>query len=102
MIIIDAATLIILLQVVQEESMSFLTAAIISFVAAIGTGVLAMILLQAMGILGLIVAGLIGAAGVGVAVSALFGVEIKRAMLIGGIFVAVHIAASVTLQLMMS
>ena len=57
LILIDAVTLIVLLQVVQEESMSFVTAAVIGFVAAIVTGVLALVLVTALGILGRIIAG---------------------------------------------
>ena len=102
MILIDAVTLIVLLQVVQEESVSFLTAAIIGFVASIVTFILVLALAAALGIIGLFLGALISAAGIGVVVSAMFGVEIKRAMIIGVVFMIVHIGASLMLNAMMS
>ena len=102
MILIDAVTLIVLLQVVQEESVSFLTAAIIGFVASIITFLLVLALSIALGIFGIFLGALIAAAGVGAVVSAMFGVEIKRAMIIGVVFMIVHIGASLMLNAMIS
>jgi hypothetical protein len=101
LILVDAMTLIVMLQVVQGEDIGFGTAAIMALVAAIVTGLLAFGLGAAIGLPGVLLAGIIGAIGVGAAVSLMFGVEIKRAMMIGGVFVAVHLAFSVLLSLMM-
>jgi hypothetical protein len=50
--------------------------------------------------LGIAVAAVIAAALLGVAVSALFGVEIKRPFLIGAIFMFVHIGVGIGFQWM--
>ncbi len=100
LILVDAMTLIVMLQVVQGEDIGFGTAAIMAFVAAIVTGVLALVLGALIGLPGVLLAGLLGAIGVGAAVSLMFGVEIKRALMIGGVFVAVHLAFSVLFSLM--
>ena len=62
-------------------------------VVAIGLGAV-------MGIAGLAVAAVIVPALLGVAVSAIFGVEIKRGFLIGMLVVVFHIAVRVGFQLM--
>ena len=59
-------------------------------------------LVAVMGIAGIAVAAVISALALGVAVSALFGVEIKRAFMIGGIFMAVHIVAGIGIRVMFS
>ena len=102
LILIDAMVLIVMLQMIQEEQMGWGIAAIIALVAAIGTSLLAIGLGMALGLIGVLLAAVIGAAGVGAAVSLLFGVEIKRAMLIGGVFMAVHLAVSIAFQLLMN
>jgi hypothetical protein len=55
-----------------------------------------------MGVAGVFVAAVIAAVLLGVAISALFGVEIKRSMLIGVIFIVVHVAASFALNAMVN
>jgi hypothetical protein len=101
LVLIDAMVLIVMLQMIQEEQMGWGMAAVIAIVAAIATGLLALGLVAAIGLAGLLLAAIIGAAGVGVTVSLLYGVEIKRAMLIGGVFMAVHLAVSIAFQFMM-
>ena len=97
-IVIDAGVLIVLLQVGSGQDIDFPTAFFVAIGAAIGTMVLAMGLVSAMGIAGVFVAAIVAAAGLGVAVSALFGVEIKRSFLIGAIFMVVHIGVGVMFQ----
>jgi hypothetical protein len=57
-------------------------------------------LVLVMGIAGILVAAVTVAALLGVVVSALHGAEIKRAFLIGGLFMTGHIAVGVGLHLM--
>jgi hypothetical protein len=63
-------------------------------VAAIAVSVLAMWLVPMMGLLGLIIAANIVGLLVGLAVSALYGTEIKRSFMVGGIFVLVHLSVA--------
>lgn len=100
-IIIDAVALIALLKVVSDEEVSFGAACLLSIVASIVTTILAIALIVVMGFAGILVAALIAAALFGMAVSAMYGVEIKRSLLIGGVFVVVHIATAVGLQMML-
>ena len=101
-VIIDALILIALLQVVDNEEVDFWSAFFVALGASIVTGLLAVGLISVMGIAGFFVATLIGAAGVGVAVSAIFGVEIKKAFLIGAIFSVARIAVYFLLSMMFS
>ena len=101
-IAIDALVLVVLLKVVNDEDVGIGMAFIVALVAAIGTTVLAYGLAAVMGFFGVIVAALIAAALLGVAVSALFGVEIKRSFLIAGIFMVVHIGVGIGFQSMFS
>ncbi len=91
---IDAAVLMFLLKVVNDEDVDFGTAFLVALATAIGTGVLAWLLAAAMGFAGTILAAIIAAALLGVAVSALFGVEIKRSFLIATLFVVIHVGVS--------
>ncbi|MEM7455591.1 MAG: hypothetical protein AAF456_14655 [Planctomycetota bacterium] len=99
MILIDAVVLMVLLKMVSDDDIEFVTALVIGFVTAIATTALAMALGSFLGIAGLILAGVIAAVGLGIAVSSFFGVEIKRAMLIGLIFMIVHIGISLGINL---
>lgn len=109
-IILEAAILIALLKIVTEEELSMLTAILVAFGAAIGANLLAkgfvMALAPALGIggilLGISAAGGIVAVALAFIISALCGVEIKRAFLVGILFVAAHIGLSVVFQLMLS
>ena len=100
-IAIDALVLIVLLKTMSDEDLDFATAFFIALVAAIGTSALAFGIGTAMGIAGIIVAAIVAAVLLGVAVSALYGVEIKRSFLIGVIFMIVHIGVGVGFQLML-
>ena len=100
LIALDAVVLMFLLKTVNDEDIGFFAAIILALVGAIGTSIVAALLVTALGFFGVIVAALVAAALLGVAVSALYGVEIKRSLMIGGIFTVVHIAASIGLQWM--
>ncbi|MHC4180755.1 MAG: hypothetical protein ACYSWU_24915 [Planctomycetota bacterium] len=100
-ILIDAAVLMALLKTVTDEDVGFGTAVLVAIAAAIGTALLAFGLTAVMGVAGIIVAAIVAAAGLGIAVSALFGVEIKRSFLISAIFMVVHIAVGVGFELML-
>ncbi|MFN0050792.1 MAG: hypothetical protein ACKV0T_01285 [Planctomycetales bacterium] len=91
-ILIDAVVLIVLLNVISDEEMGLGKACLIAFVASVGTWLLAFGLGLALGIAGVVIAASLAAGLLGVAVSAMFGVEIKRAMAIGGIFIVIHFA----------
>jgi hypothetical protein len=97
--VIEAAILIVLLKALSGEDISFGGACLIAFVSSVATTLLAMALTLAMGPAGFFVAALIAAAVLGAVLSALFGVEIKRACVIGGIFTVVHIAIGIGLSL---
>lgn len=99
MILIDAFILIALLKVINDDEIELLTAGIVALVTSIGTSALAYALASAMGVWGIVVAGVVAAAGLGIAVSSLFGVEIKRSMLIGFIFMILHIGIGVSISL---
>jgi len=100
LIAIDAAVLMGLLKTISDEDLPFGTAFIIALVASIGTSILAILLASVIGIAGIFAAVAIAAALLGVTVSAMCGVEIKRSLLIGGIFVVVHVATAIGMQMM--
>lgn len=92
---VDAVVLALLLRTLSDEDLNFRTAFYVAAVASLGNLVLAASLTAAMGTVGIIVAAIIVALLIALAVSALFGVEIKRSCLIGAIFMLVHIAMGV-------
>lgn len=100
-VLIDAAVLIVLRKALSDEELEWITAAVIAFVAAVATGLLAFGLGSLLGLIGLVAAVVIVAVGLGAAVSLLFGVEIKRSLLIGAVFVVVDLVVTVGLTLMM-
>jgi hypothetical protein len=93
-IAIDAAVLILLIKSISDDDVSWGFPVLISIVAAIAVSVLAMWLVPMMGLLGLIIAANIVGLLVGLAVSALYGTEIKRSFMVGGIFVLVHLSVA--------
>lgn len=99
---IEAAALMFLLKAINDDDISLGIAFFVALVAAIGTTILAVVLTVVLGIAGLFLAVVLGAALLGVAVSALFGVEIKRSFLVGGVFMILHIAISFGFQAMVS
>ena len=98
---IDAVVLIFLLQTINQDNIGLGTALIVALVAAVGTSVLAIGLVALMGTAGLFVAAILAALLLGVAISALFGVEIKRSFLIGGLFMLVHMGVAVAFQMLL-
>jgi hypothetical protein len=100
-IAIDALVLMVPLKAISDEDVDFRTAALIAVVAAIGTMALAFGLSLALGMLGVILAAIVAAVGLGVAVSAMFGAEIKRSFLIAVLFVVIHVGVSLGFQSML-
>ena len=101
MILIDAVILMGLLSVFQEEDLSMGFAAVIAIVTAIVTWVLVYALVHALGETGLYLALVIAAVLLGVALSALYGMEIKRAIMVAVIFMTAHAFASYILGSML-
>lgn len=99
-IAIDALVLIFLLQAITDKDVGFNSALVGAVVASLGTSALAWILAAWLGIAGLVIAAIISAALVSVFVSMMFSVVFKRSLIIGGIFMAVHIGVNFGLQLM--
>ena len=97
-IAIDAAVLIFLLQAINKDEIGFGTAFVVALVASVGTLLLVIGFASFMGAAGLFVGAVVAAALLGIAVSALFGVEIKRSFLIAGIFMVVHIGVGLVFQ----
>ncbi len=100
-IAIDALVLMVLLKTINDDDIGFGTSILVALVASFGTSLLAGGLALVMGLGGIALAVVIAAGLLGVAVSALFGVEIKRSFLIAGIFLAVHIGVRVGFHLML-
>ena len=98
---IDAFVLMALLKAINDDDASFVGAFLLALGAAIGTALLAAGLAVVMGIAGIVVAALLAGAILGVAVSALYGVEIKRSFAIAGIFMVVHIGVGIGFELML-
>lgn len=98
---IDALALMVLLKTISDDDIELDTSIAIALVASIGTKLLALGLGPLMGIAGIAVASVIAAISLGVAVSAMFGVEIKRSFLIGAIFMVVHVCVGLAFQFML-
>lgn len=97
-ILLDAAVLMFLLKVINEDEIGFGTSVIVAVIASVGTTLLAIGLRLLIGIAGVAVAAVIAALLLGVAVAALFGVEIKRSFLIAGLFMLVHMGVALGLH----
>lgn len=102
-ILINGLILIALIKVLGNREVDMLTACVLAFFASIGGYALfyGLAIGMGLGLIGLILAAALTAGGVGLAVSSLFGVEMNRSLLIGGIFMAVNIGVSIMLQVMM-
>ncbi len=98
---IDALVLMALIKAINDDDVSFVSAFLVALVAAIGTTVLAAGLAAVIGISGIVVAALLAGTILGVAVSALYGVEIKRSFAIAAIFMVVHIGVGIGFELML-
>ena len=93
-LLVDAAALMVLLKVFSDQDLEFLTAALTGFLASVGTSVLAFALGTFLGVAGAYLAIAISALLLGAAISAIFGVDLKRSMLIAAIFLAIHLGAT--------
>ena len=96
----DTIALVGLMVALSGEGIGIGTAAIISGIFAIATTVLGAILGSVLGIAGVLIAALIGAAILGLVISAMFGMEIKRSFAVGGAFAAVHFVVAVSVGIM--
>ncbi len=101
LLFIDAAVLMGLIKSISDDDVNLGTALLLALGAALGVNALTYVLAPSMGIWGLLIAANVVGLLLGIAISALFGSEIKRSFFVGGIFVLVHIAAAVCLTLMM-
>ncbi len=93
-IVIDALILIALLKWLTDADVGLLGAILVSLGTAIGTAVLAYGLVGYMGAMAVLPAAAVASALLGVALAAIYGIDLKRAMLIGGAFMVAHIAIS--------
>lgn len=94
-LIMDAVVLIVLLKTMVDEDVGVGTACLVALGASIAAFAIAAGLAPLIGILfAVLVAASVSAAIVGVVVSAMFGVELKQACVIGVIFTVVHTAIS--------
>lgn len=98
MILIDAFVLMALLKLVSDEDIGFGTAVLVGLLAALGVFSLVIALGMLLGLVGVLLAVVLGAAGLGVAISAMFGIEIKRSIAIGVIFLVLHVAISAAIS----
>ena len=101
-IILDTIILSAVLSAVEGEEVNFVSAFVIALITSIATGLIAFGLVLVIGIAGVFVATLIGAVGVGIGVSAVFGIEIKKAILIGGLFAVARIIVYFLLAMIFS
>lgn len=102
MLLIDAVVLIVLLKAFNDEELSLIKAGLTALLTSIGTLILVIALVSVMGPWGLLPAVTAAAVLLGLAISAMFGIDVKRSILIAGIFIAVHVVLSLGLQAMSS
>ena len=98
-IAIEALLLIGCLKVISGDEVDFGPAAIFASIASIGTYALAYGLAAALSIWGIMLASVVAALLIGVAVSAIYGTEIKRAFAIGAIFAVFDMSVRLGLSL---
>ena len=100
LLLLDTLVLMGMLKWLCDEEVSLLWGIAFSFLAALGTLLVVMVLAALLGMWGGLIAGLtVSAAIIGVAVSYFFGVEIKQACLIAGAFLFVHFGTGLLLNL---
>jgi hypothetical protein len=100
-IAIDAVVFMDLLKMINDDDVGFGTSILVALGASIGTSLLVFGLVYTLGLWGLLLSALLAIGLLGVAVSAMFGVEIKRSFLIAGVFTVVHVAVSLGLSSML-
>ena len=101
-ILADGVIFMAVLKIVNNEEVDFLTSLAVGFVAALVAGLLAAGLAAVMGIAGAVLALIIVGLLLGLAVSAMFGTEIKRSFLVGGLFILIHCAVTIGLELLLT
>jgi peptidoglycan biosynthesis protein MviN/MurJ (putative lipid II flippase) len=101
-LLLESAILIAMIKMVTDNETGFWTPLFISLLSAICTAVLANLLVVTLGLSGILVAASLSAALLTVALTVVFGTELKQSAIIGGIFVFVHIAIEVALYFLFS
>lgn len=99
-IILDAVVFIIILKVMDDADVSLFTAFFVALGASILTVILALGLGALIGVAGILIAAVIMVGLLGVLISALFGIEIKRSFIMGGIFMLMHLCISYGLSML--
>lgn len=99
-VLLDAVALIIILKVMDDADVSLFTAFFLALGASIVTLILALGLGALIGVAGVLIAAVIMVGLLGVAISALFGIEIKRSFLMSGIFMFFHLCISFGLSML--
>jgi hypothetical protein len=103
LLLLDTVVLMAMLKWLCDEEMSLLWGIVFSFLSALGT-----LLIVAVGVVllgfwgGLVLGFVVSGAIIGVTLSYFFGIEIKQACLIAGVFLAVHFGTSQLLSLALS
>lgn len=99
-IALDAVVLMALLKSFTDEEVGIGKALVVALLTSIAGGVLSFALASALGLVGALLGIVITGVLLGFAVSWLFGVVLTRSFMIAGIFMLVHIIASVGLQVL--
>lgn len=93
-ILLNACVLIALLKLMQDEDVGLGTACLMAIGISIGGAFLVFGCVAVMGVAGIFVGLVLVAVLVGIVVSALYGVELKRAFMIGGSYILINFAVS--------
>jgi len=100
-ILMGAFVLMALLKVINDDEIGLVTSILVVIGSSIGTLVLGAVSMMVMGDeAGFVVGVVAGAALVGVLVSAVLGIELKRSFTIGGLYMAINVAVGIALELM--
>jgi len=99
-LLLDAVVLISLLKMFNDDEMGLLSACFTAFLFAVLTAVLSLIGVAVMGLAGLFVGLAISAGLIGLIVSAMFGIDVRRSILIAGIFIVCHVGVGMGLSAM--
>lgn len=99
-LVLNALILVGLLKAMDGEEVDMLTAVLLGFGTSVVSSLIVLGLAAALGAPGAYLGIVVSTALLGVALSALFGTEIKRAMLISVCYLVVQIVMSVAMSMM--
>lgn len=99
---IDAVILIVLMKTLSDAEVGIGGMILTAILTSIGTLALALALASVMGVAGVFVAALLAAVGLGLALSRFYGIDVRRAFLIGGTFMVAHIAVGIAFQMLLA